>query len=297
MSYSANYSGATAPNLNNNLVVKKKRSISVPKIILYIFLIGLAFLCFVPFYIMMINSTHNNADLAQKLNILPGAAFLDNYNRMIKLVHIWEGFKNSIIVSVSCTLLAAYFGALTAFGFAKYKFKGREGLFGIVLASLIIPPQIALVGFYDICTKLNLMDNLLALIIPSIANASIVFFVRYYIQTAVSDSVMESARLDGCGEFKIFNRIVLPMIIPSLATMSIFAFIWSWNSYLIPLLILSSQELYTVPLWTALSKGTYQNDFGAVYVCIAMSMVPIIIVFSFCSKYIIGGLTAGAVKE
>jgi multiple sugar transport system permease protein len=194
-------------------------------------------------------------------------------------------------------VLSAYFGAMTAFGFAKYKFKGREYLFAVVLASLIIPPQIALVGFFDICVRLHLRDSLLALIIPAIANASIVFFVRYYIQSAISDSVMESARIDGCGEFKIFNRIILPMIIPSIATMSIFTFITSWNSYLLPLLILGSESKYTMPLWTALAKGTYQNDYGAVNVCIALSMLPVMVVFMFCSKYIIGGLTAGAVKE
>ncbi len=298
MSYSANYSGATAKNLNSNLnVVRKKKNITAGKIVLYVFLILLAVICFLPFYIMLINSTHSNADLAQKLNILPGGEFLKNYNRMIQLVHIWGGFKNSIIISVFATVLSGYFGALTAFGFAKYKFKGKEFLFGIVLASLIIPPQIALVGFYDICTKLKLMDNLLALILPAIASATVVFFVRYYIQSAVSDSIMESARMDGCGEFKIFNRIILPMIIPSIATMSIFTFITSWNSYLLPLLILSTDSKYTVPLWTALSKGTYQNDYGAVYVCIAISIIPVMVVFAFCSKYIIGGLTAGAVKE
>jgi multiple sugar transport system permease protein len=298
MSYSANYSGATAKNLNSNFkVVKKKKNVSVTNIITYIFFIALAVICFVPFYIMIMNSTQTNDMVAQQLCLWPGTAFFDNYGRMIKLVPIWSGFKNSLIVAVFATLLAAYFGAMTAFGFAKYKFKGKEPLFAVVLMSLIIPPQIALVGFFDVCNKLHLRDNLLALIIPAIASATIVFFVRYYIQQTVPDSVMESARIDGCGEFKIFNRIVIPMIIPSIATMSIFTFITSWNSYLLPLLILGSESKYTMPLWTALSKGTYQNDYGAVNVCIALSMLPIMIVFLFCSKYIIGGLTAGAVKE
>lgn len=298
MSYSANYSGATARNLNNNFkVVKKKSNITVTTIILYLCFAVLAIICFVPFYIMIMNSTQTNDVVAQELSFLPGTAFFENYGRMIKLVPIWDGFKNSLIVSVCATILAAYFGALTAFGFAKYKFKGKETLFTIVLMSLIIPPQIALVGFFDICNRLHLRDSLLALIIPAIASATIVFFVRYYIQQSVSDSVMESARIDGCGEFRIYNRIVLPMIIPSIATMSIFTFITSWNSYLLPLLILGSNSKYTMPLWTALAKGTYQNDYGAVNVCIALSMLPIMIVFLFCSKYIIGGLTAGAVKE
>ncbi|MDP4180990.1 MAG: carbohydrate ABC transporter permease [Bacillota bacterium] len=285
MSYSANYSGATAKNLNGNFnTVKKKGSFSIGKGILYIFLSLLAVVCALPFYFMIINSTHSSADIAQKFLLLPGLDFLDNYNRMIKLVPIWTGFFNSLVIATCATVLSGYFGALTSFGFAKYKFKGKEFLFAIVLASLIVPQQIALVGFYKVVSSIHLMNNRAALVIPAIASASVVFFVRYYIQSAVSDSVMESARMDGCGEFRIFNSIILPMIVPSLATMSIFTFIGSWNSYLLPLFILSDQNKYTVPLMTALSKGVYQNDYGAVYACIAISMMPIIVVFSFCSK-------------
>ncbi|HEX9061862.1 MAG TPA: carbohydrate ABC transporter permease [Clostridia bacterium] len=264
--------------------------------ILFILLALLAFVCFFPFYIMIINSTQTNAVLSQQLALVPGGEFINNYLRMNELVHIWTGFKNSLIIAVSATALSGYFGALTAYGFAKFKFKLSKPLFAVVLSSIIVPPQLAIVGFYDICNKLHLVNSFGSLIIPAIANASLVFFVRYYIQDAVPDSVLESARLDGCGELKIFNRIVLPMIIPSIATMSIFTFVNSWNSYLIPLFMLSDDDKYTVPIKVALAKGVYQNDYGAVYSGIALSIIPIIIVFSFCSKYIIGGLTAGAVK-
>jgi multiple sugar transport system permease protein len=298
MSYSANYSGATAKNLNSNFyTVKKKGRFSIGKSILYVFLTALAVICFLPFYFMIINCTHSSTDIAQKLLLFPGLEFLENYNRMTELVPIWSGMANSLMIAVSATILSGYFGALTSFGFAKYKFKGKEFLFAIVLGSLIVPQQIALAGISKVIYTLGLVDNRLALIIPAIANPAMVFFTRYYIQSAVSDSVLESARMDGCSEFRIFNSIVVPMIVPSLATMSIFTFIGSWNSYLLPLFILNTQEKYTMPLMTALAKGVYQNDYGAVYSCIAMSMLPIIIVFSFCSKYIISGLTAGAVKE
>ncbi len=264
--------------------------------ILFILLTLLAIVCFFPFYIMIINSTQTNAVLSQQLALVPGGEFINNYLRMNELVHIWTGFKNSLIIAVSATALSGYFGALTAYGFAKFKFKLSKPLFAVVLSSIIVPPQLAIVGFYDICNKLHLVNSFGSLIIPAIANASLVFFVRYYIQDAVPDSVLESARLDGCGELKIFNRIVLPMIIPSIATMSIFTFVNLWNSYLIPLFMLSDDDKYTVPIKVALAKGVYQNDYGAVYSGIALSIIPIMIVFSFCSKYIIGGLTAGAVK-
>lgn len=275
---------------------KKKVNMTVGKVILYIFLIALAVLCFIPFYIMIINATHSNAEIASRLSLVPGKDFLNNYNRMQERINIWNGFKNSIIISFSATLLAAYFGGLTAYGFSKFKFKGNKLLFAVVLMTLMIPPQLGILGFFRVIRFFNLMNSRLALILPAIATANIVFFMKLYIDSSVPDSLMESARIDGCGEFKIFNRIVMPIITPALATMSIFTFISSWNNYLTPLIVLNDEDKYTVPILTAMAKGTYQTDFGAVYMCIALSIVPIIIVFLFCSKYIIGGVTVGAVK-
>lgn len=273
------------------------KKVKISTIILYIFLILLAVLCFLPFYIMIVNATQTNVDLSSKLSLLPGKALLDNYRRMAGKVHIWTGFKNSLMISFSSTLLASYFGSLTAYAFSKYKFKGSKILFAIVLVSMLIPPQIGLLGFFQVCRKMHLMNNRLALILPSIATANIVFFIKMYIDLSLPNSLIEAARIDGCGEFKIFNKIVLPIIIPAVATMSIFNFVASWNSYLTPLIILSDEKKYTVPLMTALTRGVYQTDFGAIYVCVALSMVPIMLVFLFASKYIIGGITMGSVKE
>jgi multiple sugar transport system permease protein len=245
---------------------------------------------------MIINSTHDNASLASKLSLLPGKAFFENYKRLQSRVDIWTGFKNSIIISVSTTALAAYFGAMTAYGFSKFKFKGDKVLFAIVLLALMIPAQLGLLGFFKVIKVLGLPNTRLALILPAIAAPNIVFFIKAYMDSAVPDSLIEAARIDGCREFTIFNRVVLPIVVPALATMSIFTFIGSWNSYLTPLVILNDETKYTVPIMTALARGVYQTDFGAIYVCVALSMVPIIIVFSFCSKYIIGGLTMGSVK-
>ncbi|MDF2672591.1 MAG: sugar transporter permease [Clostridiales bacterium] len=275
--------------------INRKRLIS--NIVLYFFLLLLAIVCFLPFYIMIMNSTHSSVDISTKLNFLPGTDFINNYKSMSSSVNIWQGFKNSLIVSLSSTLLAAYFGALTAYGFSKYKFKGNKILFWIMMGSMMVPSQLGLIGFFNVIAKFGLINNLLALILPSIANANVVFFVKLYIDSAVPDSIIESARIDGCSEFMIFNKIVIPMIIPSIATMSIFTFINSWNSYLVPLVVLYEQKKYTVPLLTAIAKGVYRTDYGAVYVATALSMVPIMIIFAFCSKYIIGGMTAGAVKE
>lgn len=273
------------------------KKFSIKTLIVYILLILLAVVCFTPFYIMIVNCTKSNAELASSLSLLPGSDFFNNYSRLSGRANIWVGFKNSIFISTFSTVLAAYFGALTAYGFAKYKFKGDKILFALVLGALMIPPQLGMLGFVKVCKTLHLLNSSWALIIPAIATANIVFFIKQYISSTVPDALIEAARIDGCPEFMIFNKIVLPIISPAVATMSIFTFIGSWNSYLIPLIILNDESKFTVPIMTALAKGTYQTDFGAIYVCVALSMVPIMVVFLFCSKYIIGGLTIGSVKE
>lgn len=269
----------------------------VSKVILYIFLILLAVICFMPFYVMIINCTQSSSDIASKLLFLPGKSFMDNYHRMMASVNMWNGFKNSLIISVSTTVLSGYFGAMTAFAFSKYRFKGRKILFIIILATMMFPSQLVMIGFFKVCTVFGLINNRLSLIIPGIANANFVFFVKLYTDSTVNNAILESARIDGCGEFRMFNKIVLPIISPSIATMSMFTFINTWNSYLIPLVVLYDEKKYTVPIMTAMAKGVYRTDYGATYMCIALSMIPIMIVFLFCSKYIIAGLSAGAVKE
>lgn len=276
---------------------ERKAFVTIPELLLYIFLIALAIISFLPFYIMIINSTRSSSEISSGMYLIPGGSFMANYNQLSELVDVWRCFFNSAVAAFSATLISAYVGALTAYGFAKYRFKGKDSLFVVVIASMIIPPQLAIIGFYDIANKIGILDSLWPLIIPAAANANLVFFVRYYIESAVPDSVIESSRLDGGGELKTFNSIALPMIIPSIATMSIFTFISNWNSFLLPFIVITSKEMKTVPLMITEAKGQYQTELGPQFSAIALSVIPIIIVFMFCSKYIIGGLTAGAVKE
>jgi multiple sugar transport system permease protein len=160
----------------------------------------------------------------------------------------------------------------------------------------MVPAQLSLIGFFNVVTKLNLVNNLLALIIPMIANAQFVYFVKLYIDSTLPDSIVESARIDGCSEIGIFNKMVLPIAGPSIATMGMFNFINSWNQLLIPQIVLRKKELQTIPIIVATAKGVYRTDFSAAYMAIAISVVPILIAFALFSKQIIGGVTSGAVK-
>lgn len=274
----------------NNIMTSSK------KVSWYILLILLTLICLVPFYIMIINSTHTNGEIAAKLWILPGTALLDNYHRLLESVPIWKGFANSLFIAVAVTVVSGYFSALTAYGFSRYKFKGNKILYAVVLGSMMIPMQLGFIGFYQLISKMHLLNSYIPLIIPSIANASSVFFIKGYTDGAVHESLIEAARIDGSSEFAIFNKIGLPLIMPSVATMSIFTFIGTWNNYLTPLILITDMEKYTLPIMQVVAKGVYKTEFGAIYTCIAISVVPIMIAFAFLSKKIIGGLTIGGVK-
>ncbi len=266
------------------------------KIFVYAFLALLLLLSIVPFYLMIVNSTHSSFDIVTRLNLWIGGNLKENYETMQSSVNIWQGFTNSLCISISFTLLTGYFGALTAYGFAKYDFRGREVLFWIVLGSMMLPTQLAVIGFYQLNVKLRLINSFVPFIIPGVANATAVFFLRGIIEQGIPDSMVEAARIEGCSELRIFNRFVLPCILPGVATMCIFGFVSSWNNYLGPLVIMTSNSKYTMPILIAAIKGLYLTNYGAMYLAIAISVVPIMVVYAFLSKYIINGLTAGANK-
>jgi len=262
----------------------------------YAFLILLTFISVFPFYLMIVNGTHSSMDIVTKLNLWFGSSLGENYTKMQSNVNIWSGFFNSLKISVPYTAFTGYFGALTAYSFAKYNFKDKNILFAILLVSMMLPSQLSIVGFYQLNLKLNLLNTTLPFSIPGIANASAVFFLKGIIEQSIPDSMLEAARIEGSSEFMLFNRLILPCISPGVATMCIFNFVSSWNNYLGPLVILSSNDKYTMPVMISMIKGLYLTNYGAMYLAIAISVVPIIIVYLFCSKYIINGITAGAEK-
>ena len=269
---------------------------AVSRAFLYLFLILLFLLSVVPFYLVVINAMHSSLDIVTKLNLLPGGSTAENYRTMQSHVNIWRGFANSLLITVPFTAFTGYFGALTAYGFGKYKFRGKNFLFGVVLASMMLPSQLSIIGFYQLNLKLNLLNSYLPFILPGIANASAVFFLRGIIEQAIPDTMMEAARIEGCSELKIFNRIVLPCVSPGVATMCIFNFVSCWNNYMGPLVIMTDSDKYPMPVMIATIKGLYLTNYGAMYLAIAISIVPIVIVYLFCSRYIINGLTVGSDK-
>ncbi|MCH4889959.1 carbohydrate ABC transporter permease [Acidaminobacter sp. JC074] len=283
--------------------LKEKRQRRVKNVIVYslvyTFLAVLVVVAIIPFWIVIINATRDGMAIStQGITLFPGTSLKANYDILVDNVDIVGGFLNSLKIATLVTVLSGYFSALTAYGFYMYEFKGKNFLFGLILVFMMIPSQLAFLGYVKWMTQLGLMDTHAALIIPSIASIGTVFFLRAYISSSLSKQVIESARIDGAGEFHIFHKIALPLMAPGVATMSIFTFIGSWNNYLSARVILSSKENETLPMVISSLKALkiwHQNQ-GAVYLGFAVSIVPIVVVFIFASKYLIENISAGAVK-
>lgn len=274
------------------------KKIKWKRVIMYFLLILLVIICFFPFYVMIINATRSNTDIVKGFGIVPGRFLIENYKSMVNKYDVIGSFCNSVFVSVCATGLSLYFSAFTAFGFFNYQFKGKNVLFIVLLATMMIPSQVSIIGFYELNRRLKLLNSFIPLIIPGIASAGSVFFIRQYTESALSASLLEAARIDGCGEFKIFHKIALPIMMPSIATMGIFSFVGNWNNYITPLILLNKPEKFTLPLAIASLAGTtYKPDLGAQYLAVCISIVPIMVAFFCCSNFIIGGLSTGAVKE
>lgn len=271
----------------------------IKKTIIYICLIILAALCFLPFVLMMVNATRSGVEITHSFTFIPGKHLKENWIALFEYVNLFQGLWNSLKVAVPATLLTAYFSAITGYAMAMYKFKGNNLLFKIIVIFMMIPAQLSLIGFYNLCQKLRLIDSYIPLILPAIAAPGIVFFLRQYVQSTLSKSLLEAARIDGASEIHIFHKIVLPIMVPGIATMSIGSFIGNWNGYLIPLILLNSPKKMTLPVMiTTLNAATnLQKNQGAIYLGVAISVIPILIAFCFCSKYIISSISAGSVKE
>lgn len=277
---------------------KPKRKISIPKLLIYTVLIVMAIVCFIPFLMMLVNATRSNEAILSGFTLIPGSAIVENYQTMMNYINIWAGFKNSLIISVLVTLLSGYFSALTAYGFAFYVFKGKNAMFVFMLVMMMVPGQLGLIGFYELCKNLGILDTYIPLIIPAAASPFVVFFLRQYILTTLHPSLIEAARIDGASEFKIFHTIAIPIMMPAIATMSIFTFIGSWNNYIMPLVVLFSPEKFTLPVLMGFLKGSQvAQNLGSMYLGIAISVVPIMVAFLFLSKYIVNSISAGSIKE
>ena len=279
----------------------KTKSCRGRSILAHTVLILLSFMCLFFFYVLIINATRSHAELQKGFSALPGKYFFTNLKNVANdgSFPMFRGILNSLIVSGCSAALCTYFSALTAYGLYAYDFKGKKVAFTFIMAILVMPTQVTAMGFLKLVTNMGMYDSLLPLIIPSIASPAVFYFMYSYLQSSLPISLVEAARIDGSGEFKTFNHIVLPIMKPAIAVQAIFTFVGSWNNYFVPALIIQSKNKMTVPILIATLRGAdYMNfDMGKIYMMITVAIVPIIIVYLLLSKYIIAGVTLGGVKE
>ena len=279
---------------------KAKIQLTISRVVVYAILIFLSILCLFSFYMLFVNATRSNADLQGGFRLLPSNYFFKN------LVNAWNdasisiprGMLNSFIIAACTAVLATYFSALTAYGIHAYDFKLKKLAFTFIMAVMVIPTQVSAVGFYQMCVKLGWTNSYVPLILPGIAAPVVFFYMKQYMESVLPMEIVDAARVDGSGEFRTFNTIILPMLKPALAVQLIFNFVQSWNNYFMPALLLDKAEMKTVPLMIAqLRSADYSKfDMGKVYMFILLAILPVVVVYICLSKYIIKGVTAGSVK-
>ena len=266
---------------------------------IYVLCIALSALSLLPFWLMIVNATRNSQQIQSGVSLIPSTFLSINWNTLqAKHFDALLGFKNSAIIAFGSTILGVYFSSLTAYGLTVYRFKGAKLLYALILAIIMIPGQVTGTGFFMFMYQLEWTNSYLPLIIPAIASASTVFFFKQYLEANFQVSLVEAARIDGAGEFYTFNRIVMPIMIPAMATMGIMAVIGSWNNYLTPLMLLSKSEMKTLPMMVKELRGDiYRTDYGSIYLGLTLTALPLLIVYFALSKYIIAGVAVGGVKE
>ncbi len=269
------------------------------KTVIFILCIFLSLLSLMPFIIMIVNSTRSTTEIQQHaVSLIPSTYFSSNLKILLgKSFNPAVGFANSLMVSIGATVLATYFSTLTAYAIVVYEWKLRNVFFSFIMAIMMIPAQITMIGFYQMVYKIHMTNHLSMLILPAIASPSMVFFMRQYMKPALSLEIVQSARIDGAKEFFIFNQIALPIMKPAIATQAIFCFVSSWNNLFTPLILLTDQKKYTLPIMISLLRGDiYKTEYGSIYMGLTLTALPLIVVYLLLSKYIIAGVALGSVK-
>ena len=280
--------------------LRARRQLKLSRFVVYLILIFLSVLSLFSFYMLIVNASRSNADLQGGFRLLPSNYFFKNLKNAWTdaSINVPRGMLNSFIIAACTALLSTYFSALTAYGIHAYDFKLKKLAFTFIMAVMVIPNQVSAVGFYQMCVKLGWTNNYLPLILPGIAAPIVFFYMKQYMESVLPMEIVDAARVDGSGEFRTFNTIILPMLKPALAVQLIFTFVESWNNYFMPALLLDKAEMKTVPLMIAqLRSADYSKfDMGKVYMFILLAILPVVVVYIFLSKSIIKGVTAGSVK-
>lgn len=284
---------------NNNYKTGKEMGIKGRRTLAYVVLTVVSFLCLFWFYVLFINASRSYGELTKGFTPIPSTHFVDNWLSMIHgTLPVWNGMINSFLIAASSAILSVYFSTMTAYAIHVYHFKLKKFMFTFILMIMMIPTQVTALGFLQVIDKLHMDNSFIPLIVPAIASPATFFYMKQYMESALPLSLVEAARIDGSGEFRTFNTIVFPLMKPAIAVQLIFGFVASWNNYFIPALVLHDDKKKTLPTLIAQLRSAdwLKFDMGQVYMMIAFSIFPVIIVYLILSKHIVQGVALGSVK-
>jgi ABC-type glycerol-3-phosphate transport system permease component len=273
--------------------------LSISKVLLYFLLIGSGILMIVPFYWMFVLSTHEtSAIFSFPPPLWFGDHMAENYAKLLKAMPFYSSFINSLFVAIIHTALVLLFCSMGGYAFAMYRFPGQNVLFATLLATLMIPWMAGIVPWFMLMKWIGWVDSYNALIIPGIANAFGIFWMRQYISSTVPKELMDSSRIDGCPEWQIFFRVVFPLLKPAVSALGIMTFVQSWNNFMVPLLVMKSDNKLTLPVALNRLYGDPSRGFdvGVIFMGTTLAVLPMLIIFLFAAKKFMDGMTAGAVK-
>ena len=250
-----------------------------------------------PFYWLIVMATGTTSDIyAYPPRLIPGGHLLDNLNTVQDAVNLPLAFLNTVVVSVLTTGLTLFFASLAGFTFAKFSFPGRNVLFVVLLLTMALPAQLGVVPSFVIMSRLQWVGTLQALIVPGIAGAFGIFWMRQFALGSIPQDLVDAGRVDGCNYWQLYTNVALPLLRPALAFLGIFTFITSWNDYVWPLIVLVNPDVMTIQVALSQLNGVYNTDYAAVMAGTLVSTVPLIVIFILGSRQFIGNIAAGALK-
>jgi multiple sugar transport system permease protein len=256
-----------------------------------------ALIMLAPFYFMFVFATHSRTEIfSLPLPLFFGNDLAENIKILTTRLPFWRNLGWSLYVAVASTALTLLFCSMGGYAFARMEFRFKNALFTLVMATMLLPSFMSMIPTFMIMDALGWIDQHRALYIPGAASAFGIFLMRQFVGSAVPPDLIEAARMDGCGEFGIYWRIVLPLLKPALGTLGLITFISSWNNFVGPLIVMRSADNYTLPLALRALQSPVNTEWGALMAGSAIATLPLIVLFAISSRQLIAGLTAGAVK-
>ncbi|MCU6797412.1 MULTISPECIES: carbohydrate ABC transporter permease [Paenibacillus] len=265
------------------------------KIVKMFFLTVITLASLFPFYMMIVMSTYYNEDLFLKLPLLPSSYFIENLKTVFKS-NFLQVYANSLFVSAFAVIFSCLISSLIGFAIAKYDFRLKKALNYFIIITMMVPSQVGIIGYIIEMRILGFGNTLLPLMLVWLAFPFGAFFMTQFIKDTIPKEIMECARIDGCSEPRILAQIAFPLIKSGMSTLAILVFLWSWNSYLLPLVTINNSKWYTVPIFVSNLGIVHRTDFAARMCALALTTVPVLLVFIAGSKNFIKGITAGAIK-